>query len=141
MGCGLGVCCNKPATSDSLHISPMLLLNLLLHILLPQALLVRGFETDASIASIPRDLLLLKLLGWILLSTLRALERDGCGIQVDIKLLPLQRWQKVRVVGSSATRIMPLGRGSQFNMRHRGLLLLKVARRSKYVSRPNCHLL
>ncbi len=62
----------------------MLLLKLLLHILLPQALLVRGFGTDACIASIPRDLLLLKLLGRILVSTLRALERDGCGIEVDI---------------------------------------------------------
>ena len=119
----------------------MLLLNLLLHILLPQALLVQGFGTEASIANIPRDLLLLKLLGGILVSTLRALECDGCGIQVDIKLLPLQRWQKIRVVGSSATRIMALRRGSQLNMRHRGLLQLSGARRSKYVSRPNCHLL
>ena len=69
----------------------MLLLNLLLHILLPQALLVQRFGTATCINSISKDLLLFIILGGILVSSLRALKRNGCGIELDIKLLLLQR--------------------------------------------------
>ena len=69
----------------------MLLLNLLLHILLPQTVLVQRFGTVAYINSISRDLLLLILLGGILMGSLRALKRNRCSVELDIKLLLLQR--------------------------------------------------